>query len=79
MIELTSTTALMLYLCLTLGSLLILWGFHHYRFRYKKVEISEQTLYICEYCSFAYLGDIVAKVTLCPQCQCYNKHNAYKK
>lgn len=75
MIELTSATAIMLYLCLTLMALMGIWLDHHYRSRRKKVIISEHTLFVCEYCSFAYLSDIGSKVTLCPQCHCYNKHD----
>jgi hypothetical protein len=79
MIELTSSTAMMLYLCLTLGTLLGIWATQHYRTISKKIETSEQSLFVCEFCTFAYLADVAKDVTQCPQCQCYNKHNVFKK
>lgn len=73
MIELTSTTAIMLYLCLTLGVLLFLWGHRHYQSRKKKLDLSHQRLIICEYCHFAYLDKVAKPVTQCPQCSSFNK------
>jgi len=78
MIELSPTTAMMVYLCLTLGSLLGIWGYYHYRSRRKKVVLIQQELYICEYCHFAYLDQIANSVTQCPQCHSFNKQNRYK-
>lgn len=73
MIELSSTTAIMLYLCLTLGVLLLLWGNCHYHSRRKKIDLSDQRLIICEYCHFAYLEKVAKPVTQCPQCNSFNK------
>lgn len=78
MIELTSTTAVMLYLGVTLGVLFGIWIAQNIRSGRKKIIVSEQTLFICEYCTFAYLADVSLDVTQCPQCSCFNKHNAYK-
>lgn len=73
MIELTPNTAIMVYLCLTLATLLIIWGYHHFLSRKHKVNIIEEKLFICEYCRFAYLDRIGKPVTHCPQCGSYNK------
>lgn len=73
MIELTSSTAAMLYLCMTLSVLLGLWAYQHYRSRRQKIVIIEQKLAVCEYCHFAYLADLSKNVTQCPQCRCFNK------
>jgi hypothetical protein len=73
MIELSTTTAIMLYLCMTLATLLSLWGYHHYQSRKKKVDLSHQRLIVCEYCHFAYLDRVTKPVTQCPQCESYNK------
>lgn len=78
MIELTATTAAMLYLCLTLSVLFGLWTYHHYRSRHKKITTLDQELLVCEYCHAAYLGDIAKDVSQCPQCSCYNKQNTYR-
>jgi uncharacterized paraquat-inducible protein A len=73
MIELSPTTAIMLYLCLTLATLLAIWGFHHYSSRKKKMDLSHQKLHVCEYCHFAYLRQIDKTVSRCPQCSSFNK------
>jgi len=73
MIELYPTTALMLYLCVTLAVLFGIWGYQHYTGRNKKVITSEKKLQVCEYCHFAYLADIGKNVSQCPQCQSFNK------
>jgi len=79
MIALSSAEAAMLYLCITMISLLSLWGYQHYQSRRKKIITTSQELFVCEYCHFAYLSDIAKDVTQCQQCLCYNKHNTYKR
>lgn len=79
MISLSMTTALMLYLALTLIILFSLWGYHHYTLRNKKIIVSEEELFLCEYCHFAYLADRAKQVNKCPQCSSYNKGNKYRK
>lgn len=74
MIELSTSTAIMLYLGLTLCPLLGLWIFQHCLSRHKKMELSDQELHVCEYCHFAYLEEIATKITQCPQCQSYNRN-----
>jgi uncharacterized paraquat-inducible protein A len=78
MIELSMTTAAMLYLSITMAILLGLWLFQHYKSRQKKIVIIEEELLVCEYCHFAYMEDRSKGVTQCPQCQSYNKCNVYK-
>lgn len=73
MIEVSLTTALMIYLCLTLGSLLLIWGLHHYFSRKSKLIIEKHQLYMCEYCQFCYLEEISKSVTRCPQCRSFNQ------
>ncbi|MBA3958186.1 MAG: hypothetical protein H0X51_07325 [Parachlamydiaceae bacterium] len=73
MIGLSSTTAAMLYLALTIAVLMGIWISHHYRSRHRKVVTESQNLRICEYCLSPYLGDISKAVTKCPACQCFNK------
>lgn len=73
MIELSANTACMVYLCLTIGIVLGIWGYHHYTSRRRKIVLVERELLVCEYCSYAYLEDLGKAVTQCPQCQSYNK------
>ena len=78
MVEITSGTAIMIYLGLTLSVLLGLWLYQHYYRLQKKPIISSQKLLICEYCQTAYVEDISKKVTQCPECRSYNKNNSYR-
>ena len=72
MIHLTPSTAIILYLAITLGSLFTLWGWCHYHTRKKKVLIAREKLHICEYCACPYLASNDATVSRCPQCHSYN-------
>lgn len=74
MIELSPVLAILFYLVLTLSTLLIVWGWHHYKTLQKKIILSEKELCVCEYCHFAYLDKIDKKITQCPQCNSYNDH-----
>jgi ribosomal protein L37AE/L43A len=78
MITLSPTSALMLYLCLTLTVLLGIWAFSHWSTRKKEIVVSEQELYVCEYCQSAYVAESQKGVTQCPDCGSYNKDNLYK-
>ena len=71
MIELTPTAALTLYFTTTLAFILGLWIYQHVRV--KKVVTAAQELVVCEYCHFAYLGELSKEVTQCPQCRSYNR------
>lgn len=73
MIEMSPATAIMVYLCGTLVTLLILWGRHHYRSRRQKLIISKERLQVCEYCHFAYMERMEKALTQCPQCGSFNK------
>lgn len=73
MIEISETTAFMLYLCLSLGPVLAIWAYHHYSRRHKKINHSAQQLFVCEYCHYCYLESISQRVTRCPQCQSFNE------
>ncbi len=73
MIELSPTTALMLYLGLTLFFLLSIWIWNHYASRRRQILPAEQDLHVCEFCHFAYLDTGAKKLTRCPRCQSYNK------
>lgn len=79
MIELSPSTAIMLYLSLTLVAVLGLWGYNHYRTRNRSLKMDAQQLLVCEYCHYVYLEANEAAVTQCPQCHSFNKLNSYTK
>lgn len=73
MFELSTTTALMLYLIGTLLPLLSLWGYTHFKKRQHKIIIHEHDLLVCEFCHFGYLSEKGKALSQCPQCHLYNK------
>ena len=72
MIELSTNTAMMIYLTITLSIILGLWISHHYKSKKRKIVTADQRLHRCEYCHFAYLEFDFKKITQCPQCNLYN-------
>jgi ribosomal protein L37AE/L43A len=79
MIELTFNTLFILYLSLTVATVLGIWIYSHYRIRQRLFFTTEKALFICEYCHFAYVEDSSKQLNCCPQCGLFNKHNAYQK
>ena len=73
MITVGLTTALMLYLCVTLLLLLGLWLANHLWARKKVLLPPKEDLMICEYCHTAYIKDVTKTITLCPGCKSYNQ------
>ena len=72
MFEISPDAAITIYLLLTLGSILSLWTYQH--FRKKRVVYSpEKKLLTCEYCNHPYIDDCFKQITRCPQCGSYNK------
>ncbi len=78
MIELTQSTALLLYLGFTLATLLGVWLYSHYKTKSKKVLPLEKQLHICEFCHFAYLDINAKKITQCPQCKSFNQETVVR-
>ena len=79
MIELSANTAFMLYLSLTLVTIMGLWLYHHYQSRRKKIVTDEHELHVCEYCHCVYLDADFKEITQCPQCKLFNKQNRFNK
>lgn len=75
MIEITMSSAIMLYFCMTLATLLLLWAVQHYRSRKQKTVVAQKELFQCEYCHYSYLDTFAKSVTKCPQCGSFNKVN----
>ena len=73
-VEMDLSTAFLLYLAVTLGTLLSLWVIRNVLRRGCRVVLPEIQLYNCEFCKETYLDDNDKEVTKCPQCQSFNKH-----
>lgn len=78
MIEITPTTAFVLYLAMTLATLSGFWIYQHVHFRRKVIRTAAEYLFLCEYCQNAYIQDSSKEVTQCPNCLSYNKNNRYR-
>ena len=73
MIELSPNTAFLIYLGLTLTTILALWIVSHYRTYKRQFLPLEQELNICEFCHYAYLDRGDKKITKCPCCDSFNR------
>lgn len=78
MIEVTPSTAFMIYLATTLTILVLVWVQYHFRSKKKFKLPAETLLLVCEYCHCAYVEDYLKDVTQCPKCDSFNKNNAYQ-
>jgi hypothetical protein len=74
MIEVETTTALLLYLGLFLTICFGAWIFTHFKSCKKQAVPPFFLLLRCEYCHFNYLGKNGEKITQCPQCRSFNKN-----
>ncbi len=74
MIEVDTSTALLLYLGLFLFMCLGVWFCSHLKQRNKQPLPPLYLLKKCEYCHYQYLGKNGEKITECPQCQSLNKN-----
>lgn len=72
MIEVSFSSACILYLFLTLGGLVTI-GSYFYIKKKDLTKFESSKLYLCEYCQHAYIDDIDQVVTTCPQCHLINK------
>lgn len=79
MIQVSFTTAFMLYLGMTLLAVLGIWIFSHYKTRKRSYYSDEQALFVCEFCHYAYLEDSAQELNRCPQCGLINKKNQYNQ
>lgn len=79
MIELTFNTLFILYLSLCVAAILGIWIYSHYRMRNRTFFPVEKSLFVCEYCRFAYVEKSIKKLNRCPQCGLFNKENAFRR
>ncbi len=72
MIDISFSTACLLYLGLMLGGVFFV-GLYLYSKKRDLKKFESSKLYMCEYCQHAYIDDIDFVVTTCPQCNLINK------
>lgn len=76
MIELTLTTALTLYLLFSIGSVLAIWAYAHYKKGKRKLISLPKKLLVCEFCHTPFLEGVDKKVSPCPECGLWNNTNS---
>ncbi len=79
MIEITYNALFIFYLGATLAIILGVWIYSHYGSKRRVIFSNDNTLFVCEYCHFAYVEDSLKQLNSCPQCGLFNKSNAYQK
>lgn len=74
MIELTYNALLMIYLAVTLLTVLGVWVYSHMTSRRRKFYSSEKEIRVCEYCQLVYLDEAAKSLTRCPQCHLFSRN-----
>ncbi|NLV45490.1 MAG: hypothetical protein GXY07_13450 [Candidatus Hydrogenedentes bacterium] len=72
MIEITFSTAILVYGAIILAGFIFLYFFSELRARHVYRVLEKQFLWRCSFCSFMYLDEDAATLSLCPRCGSYN-------
>jgi len=78
MIELDISTAVALYLLLTVVCLLLLWLFFDREAKPKQYTSEKKSIWQCEACTYTYVDNQHDVISRCPRCQSYNKREEKK-
>jgi hypothetical protein len=73
MIQLDMSTAVALYLLLTVVSILILWLFLDRESRPKQYASGKKSIWQCDVCFFSYVDSQHDVISRCPRCGSFNK------
>ncbi len=72
MIEITLTTAVLLYGALILSAFLLLYLLSELRARHVYRVLEKQFMWRCAFCGFLYLDENAAVISKCPRCESFN-------
>ena len=72
MIEITLTTAVLLYGALILSGFLLLYMVSELRARHVYRVLEKQFMWRCAFCGFLYLDENAAVISKCPRCESFN-------
>ena len=72
MIEITLTTAVLLYGALILSGFLLLYMVSELRARHVYRVHEKQFMWRCAFCGFLYLDENAAVISKCPRCESFN-------
>lgn len=73
MIELDISTAVALYLSLTVVTLLLIWLFLDRETKPRHYTSEKKSIWQCEVCTFIYIDSRHDVISRCPQCGSFNK------
>jgi rubrerythrin len=73
MIELDISTAVALYLLMTVISILLLWLFFDREAKPKQYTSEKKSIWQCEICAFSYVDSQHDVISKCPRCGSFNK------
>ena len=76
MIPLEFSTAIFLYLILTLMSILTLWVWFEKGESFRKYTLHRKEVWVCEICAYTYVDSQNESISRCPQCSSLNKKPA---
>jgi hypothetical protein len=79
MFQVSISTAFLIYLAITLGSLLCLLVIRLFKKQISSTQLQEKILFSCEYCHLKYIDKQTTNVTQCPHCESFNSMLATSK
>lgn len=72
MIEISATSAFLLYLFAALFLLFVLWLKGHFKQKQKKIDLACENIRVCHYCQNAWAAKVGEKISRCPVCKSLN-------
>ena len=72
MFQVSIPTAFLIYLAITLGTLLCLLVLKLFKKQISSTQLQENRLFSCEYCHLKYIDKQTTNVTQCPHCESFN-------
>lgn len=73
MIELSLTSAFLIYFSVALLGIFSLWVIGNKKSRTIYSSLYHQEIQRCEYCHYPYLKEKTEQISQCPQCRSFNK------
>lgn len=75
MIKVDLSLLFFIYLILSLGGIILLWGWFEIKHPPGSLKPYSKTIYRCTICTFRYIDNLDQSITKCPQCGSLNNAN----
>lgn len=76
MIKMDISTAIFLYLSISVIGILIVWSFFDFGTKLKTYSSDEKHIWHCSICSITYIDSMHDDISECPRCGSYNQRMA---